>query len=294
MSNFSHLHPRVELELDLPLAERIKAIRSSRWIGYPAAKAVLDRLEELFDFPPTHRMPCLLLVGDSNNGKTMLLRHFFKQHKFHDHQGQAASLPALYVQTPASADERDLFATILERLRLPHNRNSRGHILLTQVEKTMRALSVRMLVLDEIHNILVGSTLKQKQFLNTLKFLSNELQIPIVAAGTKDALQVTRTDDQIANRFEPMSLPTWKLDTEFRRLLASFEMMLPLRTPSNLAQEPFLGRIYMMSEGLIGEISTILVRAAVTAVQSKEERITSAVLDSLKWVPPSERRGDSV
>ena len=65
----------------------------------------------------------------------------------------------------------------------------------------MRALSVRMLVLDEIHNILVGSTLKQKQFLNTLKFLSNELQIPIVAAGTKDALQVTRTDDQIANRF---------------------------------------------------------------------------------------------
>lgn len=293
MSNFPHLHPRVELELELPAAERIRAIRSARWIGYPAAKAILDRMEELLEFPQTHRMPCLLLVGDSNNGKTMLLKHFFKLHKFQDQPGQGASLPALYVQTPASPDERDLFASLLERLRLPHNRNSRGHVLRTQVEKAMRLLSVRILVLDEVHNILVGATLKQKQFLNTLKYLSNELQIPIVAAGTKDALQVTRTDDQIANRFEPMFLQTWKLDTEFRRLLASFEMMLPLRNPSNLAQEPLLGRIYMMSEGLIGEVSTILVRAAVAAVQSKEERITSATLDALRWVPPSERRGES-
>lgn len=294
MSNFPHLHPRTELELELPLAERIKALRSARWIGYPAAKAVLDRMEELFEFPQTHRMPCLLLVGESNNGKTMLLRHFFKLHKFQDISGQNATLPALYVQCPASPDERDLYSSILERLRLPHNRNSRGHILRTQLEKAMRALSVRMIVLDEVHNILVGTPIKQKQFLNTLKYLSNELQIPIVAAGTRDALQVTRTDDQIANRFEPMFLPTWKLDNDFRRLLVSFEMMLPLREPSRLAQEPLLGRIYMMSEGLIGEVSTILVRAGVAAVQNKEERITSVTLDALKWMPPSERRGETV
>jgi hypothetical protein len=292
MSNSPHLHPRTELELELPLPERIKAIRSARWIGYPAAKAVLDRMEELVEFPQNHRMPCLLLVGESNNGKTMLLRHFFKLHKFQDVPGQSATLPALYAQCPASPDERDLYSSILERLRLPHNRNSRAHVLRTQLEKAMRALSVRMMVLDEVHNVLVGTPIKQKQFLNTLKYLSNELEIPIVAAGTKNALQVTRTDDQIANRFEPMFLPTWKLNDEFRRLLVSFEMMLPLRQPSKLSQEPLLGRIYMMSEGLIGEVSTILVRAGVTAVQNKEECVTSATLDALKWIPPSERRGD--
>ena len=166
MSNYPHLHPRIELELELPLPERIKAIRSARWIGYPAAKTVLDRMEELIEFPQSHRMPCLLLVGDSNNGKTML-RHFFKSHKFQDVPGQGATLPALYVQCPASPDERDLYSSILDRLRLPHNRNSRGHVLRIQLEKAMRTLSVRMMVLDEVHNVLVGTPIKQKQFLNT-------------------------------------------------------------------------------------------------------------------------------
>ncbi len=177
MTHYPHLHPRTELELALPLPERIKAIRSARWIGYPAAKAVLDRMEELVEFPQNHRMPCLLLVGDTNNGKTMLLRHFFKMHKFTDVPGQSATLPALYAQCPASPDERDLYSSILERLRLPHNRNSRPHILRAQLEKAMRTLSVRMMVLDEVHNILVGAPIKQKQFLNTLKYLSNELQM---------------------------------------------------------------------------------------------------------------------
>lgn len=292
MTNYPHLHPRAELELELPLPERIKAIRATRWIGYPAAKSVLDRMEELFEIPPTHRMPCLLLVGDSNNGKTMLLKHFFRLHKFQEQPGQSATLPALYVQTPASPNEHELFATMLERLRLPHNPAGRSHVLRAQAEKAMRSLKVRMLVLDEIHNILVGPTLKQKQFLNILKYLFNELEIPIVAAGTKDALRATRTDDQISNRFEPMFLPAWKMDTEFRRLLASFQTMLPLRQTSNLSQDPLLGRIYMMSEGLIGEVSAILVRGAVAAARSGGEKITPAILDGLEWIPPSSRRGE--
>jgi Bacterial TniB protein len=47
-----------------------------------------------------------------------------------------------------------------------------------------------MLMIDEIHNIISGSVSRQRQFLNVLKYLSNDLQIPLVTFGTQDALRV--------------------------------------------------------------------------------------------------------
>lgn len=45
------------------------------------------------------------------------------------------------------------------------------------------------------------------KLLNQLKFISNELRIPIVALGTNEALYAMQTDAQIASRFEPFALP---------------------------------------------------------------------------------------
>jgi hypothetical protein len=51
--------------------------------------------------------------------------------------------------------------------------------------------------------VLAGPLLRQRQFLNVIKHLGNELQIPIVAAGTQDAFNAIQTDPQLANRFAP-------------------------------------------------------------------------------------------
>jgi len=40
----------------------------------------------------------------------------------------------------------------------------------------MRATGVRMLVIDEVHNLLCGSRDQQRRFLNLLRWLGNELQ----------------------------------------------------------------------------------------------------------------------
>lgn len=47
----------------------------------------------------------------------------------------------------------------------------------------MRAVGLRILVIDEIHHILAGNLTRQKIFLNVIKFLGNELEIPIVVSG---------------------------------------------------------------------------------------------------------------
>lgn len=60
-----------------------------------------------------------------------------------------------------------------------------------------------------------------REFLNLLRFLGNELQIPIVALGTKDAYLAIRSDDQLENRFEPFILPRWEYNEEYLSLLSS-------------------------------------------------------------------------
>jgi hypothetical protein len=147
-----------------------------------------------------------------------------------------------------------------------------------------------MLMIDEVHHILAGHYAKQRQFLNVLKYLGNELQIPLVGIGTLDALRAVNTDPQIANRFEPLAIPKWDWGQEFRMLLASFERVLPLREPSHLASEALGKRLLELSEGTIGALSSLLNRAAAAAIRKGCERIDSQSLNQTDWVRPSERR----
>ena len=57
-------------------SERIARIRSDRWIAYPRAMQAIDRLHELFEYPKRLRMPNLLIVGPTNNGKSMIAEKF--------------------------------------------------------------------------------------------------------------------------------------------------------------------------------------------------------------------------
>lgn len=60
--------------------QRIRAIRSRRWLVYPRAKQALDRLNLLLDHPRGTRMPSIAIYGDSGMGKTMIMKRFRDQH----------------------------------------------------------------------------------------------------------------------------------------------------------------------------------------------------------------------
>lgn len=293
-SDTSHLLEKAAAYLDRPDEERIRYIRSPRWIGYPRAQEILDQLEQLLTYPKSHRMPNLLIVGDTNNGKTMLVERFCRRHKADDNpQGGAAIVPVLFVQAPPIPDEGRFYNAILELLFAPYKAGDRVDRKQFQAIKLMHAVGLKMLIIDEIHHILAGSMSKQKAFLNVIKYLGNELQIPIVGVGTRDAFRAVQTDPQLSNRFDHAVLPRWNNDESFLRLLATMERTLPLRLPSTLIDGALADKLYSMSEGYIGEISRLLVSAAVRAVETKYERIDKKLLDSLGWTAPSERRKES-
>ncbi len=291
MDKASHLNAAAHGVLDLPAAERIAHLRRPRWIGYPRAKQLLNKLDDLLTHPKTHRMPNLLIVGNTNAGKTMLANRFVQLHPADDNpQGDAVIVPVLAIQAPPGPDEGRFYNAILEVLFAPYNPRERVAQKQIQVLRILKQIGLRMLIIDEVHNVLTGPVTKQRQFLNVLKYLGNDLQIPLVGLGTPEALRAVQADPQLANRFEPAALPPWQLNQEFQMLLASFERTLPLREPSRLAEEQMARHLFALSEGSLGELSVLLTSAAVSAVQSGAERIDEQVLAAIDWIPPSERR----
>ena len=287
----AHLSENAQATLDLSVEERLDRIRRPRWIGYTRAKQLLDKLDDLLTHPKTHRMPNLLIVGDTNAGKTMLANRFVQLHPADKTlAGEAVIVPVLAIQAPPGPDEGRFYNAILEALSTPYNPRERVAQKQIQVLRMLKRIGIQMLIIDEVHNVLTGSVTKQRHFLNVLKYLGNDLQITLVGLGTKEALRALQADPQLANRFEPAALPPWQLNQEFQMLLASFERALPLRQPSRLADEKLARKLLALSEGSLGELSVLLTSAAVYAVRSGTERIDEKVLAAIDWVPPSERR----
>lgn len=286
-----HLHPDLHHLIQEESAKRIKELAISPVIGYPLAKKAMDRLEDLLVHPPTHRMPNMLLVGNTNNGKTVIADRFLKQHQAYSLPDEDfVRVPVIMIQAPPVPDEKRFYNGILDRLASPHKINDKIDRKQHQVLKLLATVQARMLIIDEIHHVLAGNLTKQRAFLNVIKYLSNELQIPIVAIGTKDAFRAIHTDPQLANRFEPHLLPRWRDGEDYRRLLSSFEYKLPLKKPSFLEGDELSLKILALSEGAIGEISALLRLAATQAIRSGQECITSRLLEKLDWMAPSQRK----
>jgi type II secretory pathway predicted ATPase ExeA len=287
-----HLLEPLRAVAEADAATRIDVIRSTRWIKYPVADRILSRLEELLVYPKIARMPNLLLVGETNNGKSVLVNRFCQQHKpYASLDDEKLVCPVVKVEAPAKPDEKQLYRKLLDQLNAPYRLADRTDRMERQVFHVLQQVGTRMLIIDEIHNLLAGSSTNQRVFLNVLKGMANELQIVIVAVGTMEARNAMSADSQMSNRFVQKFLPRWQRDEEFLRLLASFERLLPLRKPSGLSDPAIAERIYSLSEvGTIGEIADVIMQAAVVAIRTGEERINRNVLNQSDYVSPSARR----
>lgn len=289
--NHSHLTAKTAEQLKLSDEERIQYILKQKWIGYPRAQAILDKLEDLLEHPTQPRMPNMLIVGETNSGKTMLIEHFHERHLAYEREDKSGVVvPVLSIQAPPGPDERGLYNSILSRLYERSRSSESTDQKRDRVVGILKRVDLEMIVIDEIHHLLAGPMLKQRNFLNVLKYLGNELRVPIVGVGTGDAVRAVQIDPQLANRFIPEVLPHWELNTDLARLLVSFESLIPLKEPSRLADKEMASRILAMAGGTIGEISTLISKAAIYAIRKKTERIDAEALAKCGYDSPSERK----
>lgn len=274
MIDHAHIHPDVRDVCTRSMAERIAFLREPRWIDYPVAREILETLRALMGRPARPRMQNLLLVGEPGSGKTTILRRFFELHgQGYVNKEVRPVKPVILTGVPANANERGLYAAVLECFWAPYRGTDPIAKLRYQVIHQLRDCHTRVLVIDGIDALLTGSTTQRQVVMNTIKFLGNELMIPIVGAGTRQAARVLNTDPQLVSRFDAIRLPPWSLNKVFERFLASFEQMLPLREPSRLSQPELAFALHSRCAGNLGRLHRLLTECAIVAIESGVEHI---------------------
>ena len=206
--DLNHLTPWTRGIASLPDHERVQKILTDRWVGYTKAKDAVIKLDALISHPKRQRMPNLLLVGPTNNGKSMIIEKFRRTHLAESKDVYPVEeQPIVVMQMPSDPKIARFYSILLHVLDVRLRHRLRVSDLETMVLQILKKLNVRILIIDEVHNLLAGTTAIQREFLNLLRFLGNQLKIPIVCVGTREAYFAIRSDDQLENRFEPFTLP---------------------------------------------------------------------------------------
>jgi chromosomal replication initiation ATPase DnaA len=234
--------------------------------------------------PRTTRMPSLAIYGDSGMGKTMLMQKFCEDHPpLVDPRKGIERQQILPIQLAGKPGERQLFAQILYALGVNQGLRAGAVDMQFAVVRLLKAIGLQVLVIDEVHNILAGSAREQRIVLNTLRYLSNELNISLVCFGVADAREAISGDAQLARRFDELTLTRWSSTPAFEELTISILRNLPLREPSALTALS-LRRILQITDGLTARIFRLMNDLAIAAIESGVEKITDAAVD--QWRPP--------
>jgi chromosomal replication initiation ATPase DnaA len=281
---FEHLTASTAELLNLSNDLRIREVQSERWVHYPRAKAALVAMGRLAAHPRTTRMPSLAIYGDSGMGKTMLMRKFCEDHPpIVDPRKGIERQQVLPIQMAGKPGERQLFAQILHALGVNQGLRSGAVDMQFAVIRLLKAIGLQVLVIDEVHNILAGSAREQRIVLNTLRYLSNELNMSLVCFGEADVREAISGDAQLARRFDELTLTRWSSTPAFEELMISILRNLPLREPSVLTALS-LRRILQITEGLTARIFRLMNDLAITAIENGVEKITDSAVD--QWRPP--------
>jgi type II secretory pathway predicted ATPase ExeA len=285
-NDFVHLAPECREEAALSSAERIRRVQAERWISYPRAEVVLERLNELLHYPQRDRMPCLLLYATTGMGKTKILRKFRRDHPTsYDSRAGVQRVEVVAMQMPPEPDEKSFYTQLLCSLNAPVRSSMNVHQMRHVVRDLLGYIGARVLIIDEVHALLASTYRQQRILLNTLRYMANELRIPLVCAGTADAKIALTTDEQLADRFEAFELPSWQNDEAFMRLLASFQSVFPLRQSSDLTSASSRRLLLDRTEGVTVRIVRLLEALAVDAIRTGRERIDKESLEDLRISP---------
>ncbi|RBQ32785.1 hypothetical protein CRU92_03455 [Arcobacter sp. FW59] len=277
------MNPNLALQfrkyLEMSDEERIYFIQKDKWIDYPLANKVLLKMQDIFNAPKSIRSRGMLLYGDSNNGKTAILKKFyrdFSKDEYIDEDGDLIHLmPIVYVISESSSDESVMFSKILSSMNVPINHKEKVTKKKEEVIYNLGIMKTKLIIIDEIQNVLQGPYNKMTQLITSLKTLNNTTAIPIILAGTQDAMSAISIDNQTKSRFKPLELVNWNNDENFSRFITTIEAMLPLKKASNLYQNyELLTYLHELSNGCIGEVMDILKDASIYAIRTKSERIT--------------------
>lgn len=288
---YPHLNEQCKSIINSSKEKRINFMHRDILIEYPRIKEIHSLLGQVMNRPKKPRMQNLLITGESNIGKTSIVNSFAKKHPSYtiedEEEMSVIVRPVVLALASDNADVKDLYISILEAFWTPFNPGDSLTKLRHQTFMLMTECNVQMLIIDEIHHFLRGTSKQQRNVMDALKNIGNRLMIPIVGVGLKEASLILTADPQLSSRFDLIKLSKWNLDKNFRALLKAFERRLPLKKASNLDSREKAPLLHMISQGNLGNLHRLLIECATYAINNETDQITVDIINKFKWVKPT-------
>jgi hypothetical protein len=277
---FEHLDERVRAAALADDPKRLELVSQDWWISYPPGEEIISRLFELHDFPQRQRPPSLVVYAPPNFGKSAIIARF--QALF---AGRVARMEAdrdgvVFIQVPPTIDEKRLYLEILRSIgaAAPETTTAR---LRTMVINQLRQRRTRLLIIDEMQHALGQRASTQQLFLNTIKYISNELSLSIAGFGSTETKALVYSDEHLAQRFELIALPAWDKSRSWvvdvvRQRIALF----PLRKPT-VVDRAFMNLLLQLCGPTGGRMLQMLERCARAAIEDGSERLTPSLMETV-------------
>ncbi len=287
MSNYNHLDEKTQALIELPARQRAHHMLVERFFTHDRLTPIFNQIEFLRYSPPQTRAAGLVVSGSPGSGKSMLASAVERRYGRTRSDGVlAATMPVLSISMTNAREAKTLYNRMLGALGVPDPGRYVGSDRERRAVELCRAAGVRLLVVDEIQDVLSSTARQQRIALDTLKFLMNELSLPILALGTDEAPDAMKVDKHLNARMEFSGLPEWEYDAYLINFLDAFERVLPLKLPSHLSSPAVAKMLLRISSGRLAKIVKALSFAAAHAAADGTERILPANLENVLFNPP--------
>ncbi len=275
---YAHLDPRVRHLAAAPDDQRRACILADLWVPYPAGEQAVEILLWLVRQAPRLKMPSFLFCGNPHMGKSKIIERFNELLAL-DLAADPGRDTALVVPTPPTCDERRIYDAILLamefRTPMEINLSRLQRIVIDQ----LTARRVRLLIFEEMQQMVEQRAPVVRVCLNTLKYLSNELRLSIAGFGSGEAKALINLDAHLAVRFSVVELESWTQRKPWlRKVVENRISLMPFRHPTKV-DRPLLEALRQQTKGRVGDYFDFLESAGLLALDEGAEYLTPDLID---------------
>jgi hypothetical protein len=245
-----------------------------------------------------HEARAGLLMGLSGSGKTTIIGSYLD--RFPDEfRGLKDQRRILFVETPANCTLKAMAEKMLIELGDPLA--GKG----TEVQQTDRVvhylqnLGTELVFIDEYHHLLGKDVSSAHRVGSWLKSLLNRGRVPMVISGLPTVEQLVDIDGELSRRTrQRCTLLPFVWDDpddqmEFRWILLSYERVLQLEAPADLSGPYLAMRLFLASDGVVGNVRKLLENAVLIAARHDRAELATAVLADAWDRSPIDRAYDN-
>lgn len=251
-----------------PTSVYAKARRALRgFFGhFPQVVRAHSRLTALMEAALLDQEPeGLAIVGETGAGKTTLLSRFARSYPRKDHP-EFTEVPVLYASVPARCTIKRLSGLLLQALGSKFWNCGDEEDRTYQLKTLLKGCRVRLILLDEVNHL--GDRGAQRTHYEVgdwIKQLATDTGVPVVLAGTPSAAVLWQTNEQLADRYEVLTLELLSLAPdralEFTGVLKTYGKLMSGLQIIDL-EDPDTARLMAFATGgRLRDIRKLLVRA---------------------------------